>query len=111
MDRYIEEQARKGILLTTGGLEPGRKSVRLENGKVTVVDGPFAESKELIGGFAICEFPSYEAAVAGAEQFLKLAGDGVSEVHAMYSPEDFGKKPVDPLVANEKKLTGELIRA
>lgn len=108
MDRYIFDQAKKGVLLTTGGLKPGRRSVRLEAGQVTVVDGPFAESKEVIGGFAICEFPSYEAAVAGAKEFLELAGDGISEVHELYSPDDFGKQPIEPLASNEKKLAAEL---
>jgi hypothetical protein len=108
MDRYIEDQARRGILLTTGGLKPGRRSVRLASGELTVVDGPFAEAKEIIGGFAICELPSWEAAVASAEEFLKLAGDGTTEVHEMYSPEEFGKEPVKPLVENEKRLQAEL---
>ena len=50
--------------------------VRLSGGKITVKDGPFSESKELIGGFAIIQFPTMKEAITFTEKFLKVAGDG-----------------------------------
>ena len=50
--------------------------MRQTNGKSSVIDGPYAESKELLGGFAMLEYPSREAAIEGARRFLEVAGDG-----------------------------------
>jgi hypothetical protein len=50
--------------------------VRRTKGKISVIDGPYAESKELLGGFAMLEFPSHEAAIEGTRRFLEVAGDG-----------------------------------
>jgi hypothetical protein len=72
--KLTEESMKKGILLDTGGLLPSSKGarIRLAGGKVTVIDGPFAEAKELIGGYAIVKVDSKEEAVAMASDFLKL---------------------------------------
>jgi hypothetical protein len=50
--------------------------VRRSSGKSSVIDGPYVESKELIGGFAMLEYPTREAAIDGARRFLEVAGDG-----------------------------------
>ena len=77
MGKLIEEMTREGTLVSTAGLRPtaeGRR-VRLRNGKLSSVDGPFVETKEVIGGFAIVEAPSMEAAVELTKRFLRVHGD------------------------------------
>jgi hypothetical protein len=85
MGKFIGEMAKSGILLATDGLQESSKGarVRLSAGKVTVTDGPFAETKELIGGFAIVQLNSKAEAIELAKRFLKLAGDGESEIRQM----------------------------
>ncbi len=83
MDRLIQDGIKSGTLVATGGLLPasqGGARVRSSGGKITVVDGPFAESKEVVAGFAIIEAKSREEAIESAKRFLKLAGDGESEL-------------------------------
>jgi hypothetical protein len=84
MGKLIDEATRSGELIATGGLLPiskGGVRVKASGGKVTVVDGPFPEAKEVVGGFAILQYDSREAAIDGAKRFMKIAGDGVSEVY------------------------------
>lgn len=86
MGAFIDEMARTGALIATDGLLPtslGAK-VRQSDGDVTVTDGPFTEAKEIIGGFAIMEFPSLADAIAMTKRFLVVAGDGETEIRQMY---------------------------
>jgi len=79
MDRFIGESLGNGTLLMGGGFLSIRERgavLRRANGTTRVVDGPYAESKELLGGFAMLEYPSREAAIEGARNFLQVAGDG-----------------------------------
>src|ERR1700674_2578727 len=73
MGKFIEEMAKAGVLLAADGLQPSSKGarVRLSGGKVTVTDGPFTETKELIAGFAIVQVKSKAEAVEWAKRFLK----------------------------------------
>jgi hypothetical protein len=82
MGTLIGELTQSGILLATEGLHPSSKGarVRLAGGKLAVTDGPFTESKELIAGFALVQVKSKEAAVELAKRFLKVAGEGESEI-------------------------------
>jgi len=94
MGKLIEEMTREGTLVQTSGLRPTSEGVRVRqrNGKQSTVDGPFVESKEVIGGFAILEAPSMKEAVALTKRFLKLHGDEWDiecEVRQMEGP-DFG---------------------
>jgi len=86
MGRFIEEMKAAGILLATDGIQPGGKHlhIRLSAGKLTVTDGPFAESKELIGGYALLQVKSVEELVAVSKRFLEVAGDGESEALQMF---------------------------
>jgi len=86
-----------GFLLAVEGCLPSATGarVRLSNGKVTVVDGPFTESKELIGGLAILQADSKEAAVELARQFLHVAGDGECELRQLFDAET----PLQPQTA------------
>ena len=78
MNKLIEESMKSGELVATGGLTPIQQGVRIvqASGKVTITDGPYIESTEIIGGFAILELPSKEAAIESSKRFLKIAGDG-----------------------------------
>ncbi len=86
MGKLIEEGMKAGFLLATEGCLPSSKGarVRQSNGKVTVTDGPFTEAKEVIGGFAILQANSKEEAIAHCKNFLKVAGDGESEIRELY---------------------------
>jgi hypothetical protein len=77
MGRLIEELTQAGSLISTAGLRPTSEGmrVRLRRGKLTTIDGPFTETKDVIGGYAIIEAPSMEAAVALTNRFLAVHGD------------------------------------
>jgi hypothetical protein len=86
MGKLIEEMAKAGVLLAADGLLASSKGaqVRLSGGKITVTDGPFTETKELIAGFAILEVKSKAEAIEWTRRFLELAGDGESEIRQMH---------------------------
>lgn len=88
---FIEQLAREGVLLVTDGLASSAKGarVRSEGGKITVVDGPFTESKELVAGYAIINVASKAEAIEVAKRFLAVVGDGESEVREMYDAPAF----------------------
>jgi hypothetical protein len=92
MGKFMEESFKSGILLATEGCMPSSKGarVRLSSGKITVTDGPFAETRELIGGFALIKANSKEEAVKYTEEFIKIAGDGETEIRQIYEAADFG---------------------
>src|SRR5262245_24544675 len=74
MDEFVGESMENGSIVDTAGLQPTAqgKRVRLTGGKLRVIDGPFAETKEVIGGYAIVEAKSNEEAVALATRFMDL---------------------------------------
>ena len=84
MGRFIEETTRAGILVATGGLGSSTH-VRTSGAKVSVVDGPFTETKELTGGFALVEVKTKEEAIEWAKRFRKIVGDGSSVVQEVFS--------------------------
>ena len=77
MGKLIEEMTKTGVLLDTAGLRPVSEGVRvkLSAGKTTVIDGPFAEAKEVVGGYAILRADSKEEAIELTKRFLKVHGD------------------------------------
>ena len=77
MGKLIEELTRSKKLVSTAGLRPTAEGVRvrLRDGKLSVRDGPFAETKEVIGGYAILETASKEEAIELTQRFLKVHGD------------------------------------
>jgi hypothetical protein len=99
--KAAEEETKAGTLLGNGGLAPTAQGarVRLSGGKVSVIDGPFTEAKEIIGGYAQFELKSKEEAVESAVQFMELhkkhwpGWEGETEVRQMFGPEDFPCKP------------------
>ena len=74
MGKFVEESMKSGAILDTAGLQPTAKGkrIRLTKGKISVHDGPFAEAKEVVGGYAIGEFASYEDALKLATRFMDL---------------------------------------
>jgi hypothetical protein len=89
MGQLIEEGMKAGYLLAVEGCLPSTKGarVRLSNGKVSVTDGPFTESKEVIGGLALLKANSKEEAIQMAKDFLHVAGDGECELRQLYEGE------------------------
>jgi hypothetical protein len=86
MGKLIEEGMKAGYLLGVEGCMPSVTGarVRLANGSVTVTDGPFTESKEVIGGFAILQANSKAEAIQMVRDFLAVAGDGECEVRQVF---------------------------
>ena len=91
MGKFVERSLKDGTLVDTGGLLPSKDGarVRLSNGKITVKDGPFTESKEVIGGWAILNVPTKAEAVRVATEFMEL--------HRKYWPEFEGESEVRPM--------------
>jgi hypothetical protein len=93
----LAEDAKGGTMLGSGGLKSTATGarVRLSGGQVTVIDGPFAEAKEVIGGYAQFELNSKEEAVESAVKFMELhkkhwpGWEGETEVRQMYGPNEF----------------------
>jgi len=94
MGKFVQKSTQDGILVDTGGLLPtaGGARVRLARGKITVTDGPFTESKEVVGGWAILNVASKAEAVRIATEFMELhrkywpGFEGESEVRATFDP-------------------------
>jgi hypothetical protein len=105
MGKLIEEGMKSGVLLATEGCLPSKKGarVRLSGGAFTVTDGPFTESKELVAGFALIQAKSKEAAIEFTKRFLKIAGDGESEIRQVFDASDFAAETRPP-EANERRL-------
>jgi hypothetical protein len=103
MGKFIERTSKEGTLVDTGGLLPSMDGVRvrLTQGKITVTDGPFSESKEVIGGWAILKADTKAQAIQLATEFMELhrtywpGFEGESEVRPMFDP-GMGPKAVDP---------------
>ncbi|RKE37396.1 hypothetical protein B0G76_3645 [Paraburkholderia sp. BL23I1N1] len=98
MGTYHEELAKAGVLLDATGLQPSSKGwrIRYGAGKRTVVDGPFAETKELIAGYTLIQVHSREEAMEWARRFPAPFGeqaDGEIEVRQLYELEDFEPNP------------------
>jgi hypothetical protein len=95
MAAYHEELARAGVLLDGNGLQPSSKGfrVRYAGGKRTVIDGPFAETKELVAGYTVIEVKTRAEAVQWAQRFPAPHGksrDAEIEVRQLYELEDLG---------------------
>ena len=104
MGKLADREIKAGRMLDTGGLMPVARRARrcrITDGKLSVVDGPFVETKELIGGYAIFELRDKEEAVAAAREFMQLHLDhmpgweGTCEVRAFATPGMDGACEVD----------------
>jgi hypothetical protein len=89
--RLIEEFAKSGVLLATDGLQSSAKGARvgLTHGKFTITDGPFPETKEIIGGYAILNVGSKAEAIGLTKRFLETMGEGQCELRQMQDAPGF----------------------
>lgn len=93
--KLSEEAVKAGTMVNSGGLAPTATStrVRVSRGQVTATDGPFAEAKEVVGGYAVFELKSKEEAIEGALRFMELhkehwpGWEGETEIRQMFGPE------------------------
>jgi hypothetical protein len=94
MDKFIAEYAQKGNFIDGGGLQPTKAATRikLSKGKISTTDGPFTESKEIVGGYAIMEFATREEAVEHGRKFMEL--------HKEHWPDFEGECEVRPFELN-----------
>lgn len=114
MGKYNEELVKAGIMQAGEGLHPSSKGrrVRFAGGQKTVVDGPFAETKELIAGFWIWKVKSMDEAT----KWLRKCPDpmpgeeSLIEIRPVFEAEDFGKEFTPELRAQEEKLRAEVER-
>src|SRR5947207_624529 len=107
MGKYNEELAKAGVLLAGEGLHPSSKGkrVRFSGKERTVIDGPFAETKELVAGFWMWQVKSMEEAVAWLKRCPNpVTEDSEVEIRPIFSPEDFGEALTPELRKREEQL-------
>ena len=106
MQKYNEELVKAGILLAAEGLAPTSQGARVKfsGDNVTVIDGPFTESKELVAGFTILKVKSKEEAIELVKRMPNVAPDGeaVVEIRKLMDVEDFGDMLGDAFTPNEE---------
>lgn len=97
MDTYIGERAAKGIFLDGGGLFGSEDAVNfvVREGEVTRVDGPYAEAKEIVGGWSLLEYPTLEEAIADQEEFAALHAEHWPEVTVVATLRQIAEGPED----------------
>jgi hypothetical protein len=108
MGAFNEELVKAGVLLAGEGLHPSSKGacIRFEGDKRTVIDGPFAESKELVAGFWILEVGSKEEVLEWMKRcpHPHETGEAEIEIRQLFSPEDFGAEFTPELREQEERL-------
>jgi hypothetical protein len=90
MGEFMAEATASGALIATGGFAHSGAAFKVDyaDGGFSVTDGPFSEAKELVGGWALVEAPSNEAAIDYAKRFLKIVGGGESRIRPVFGPDD-----------------------
>ena len=110
MGKYNEELVKAGVMLVAEGLHPSAKGKRVQfsGDKRTVIDGPFAETKELVAGFWIWQVRSMEEAVEWARRCPNPHNeDSILELRQVFEPEDFGDALTPELREREKRLRAQ----
>jgi hypothetical protein len=114
MFKFNEELVKAGVMLAGDGLKPSSKGKRIKfsGGKRTVVDGPFAETKELIAGYWVWQVRSMEEAVEWARRCPDpMPGEEAElEIRPFFEPDDFGKEFTPELRAQEERLRRDIER-
>ena len=112
MGQYNEELVKAGVMLAGEGLHPSSKArrVKFSGGKVSVIDGPFAETKELIAGFWMWQVKSMDEAVEWLKRCPSPADapDGEIEIRQVFEMEDFGAEFTPELREQEERLRAEI---
>lgn len=93
MGQLIGDMAAAGVLVSTGGLLPSSQGFTItaketEDDDYVIVDGPFSEAKEIIGGYAIMDVEDKEEVLMWSKRFLDVVGHGYSEVRLMFQPQE-----------------------
>jgi len=109
MGAYMEAMSKAGVLLSGEGLQPSAKGarVKLSGGRPTVIDGPFAETKELVAGFCIIQTKSRQEAIDWVKRWPPLDGDVEIEIRQIFEAEDFGAEFTPELRAAEERMREE----
>jgi hypothetical protein len=109
MQKFNEDLVKAGVMLAGEGLYPSAKGkrVRFDGGKRTVIDGPFAETKELVAGFWIWQVRSIDEAVEWLKRAPFEGGD--VDIRAIQESEDFAKELGDPAIAERDNKLREQI--
>jgi len=113
MGRFNEELVKAGVMLAGEGLHPSARGKRalFSRGKWTILDGPFAETKELIAGFWLWQVRSIEEAVEWIKRCPAPMGEGsVVEIRPVFEAEDFGAEFTPELRAQEERLRDEIAK-
>ena len=111
MGRYNEELVKAGVLLAADGLQPSSKGarVRFSGSKRTVIDGPFAETKELIAGFWIIQVRSREEAIEWVKRCPNpMPGESEIEIRQIFEPDDFGENFTPELQERERQVAEQM---
>ena len=111
MGAYNEELVKAGVLLAGEGLHPSRKGkrIRFSGSKRTVIDGPFAETKELIAGFWLLQVKSLEEAIEWVKRCPNpLDGESEIEIRQVFEAEDFGAEFTPELREQEERLRAQI---
>jgi hypothetical protein len=111
MGKYNEELVKAGVMLAGEGLQPSSKGARVKfSGKNrTVIDGPFAETKELIAGFWLIQVKSKEEAIEWVKRCPNpLDGEAEIEIRQVFEAEDFGAEFTPELRAQEERLRAQI---
>jgi hypothetical protein len=107
MGKYNEELVKAGIMLAGEGLHPSSKGarVRFSGSKRTVLDGPFAETKELVAGFWLWQVKSLEEAIEWVKRCPNpMPGDSEIEIRQVFEAEDFGEEFTPEARAREERV-------
>jgi hypothetical protein len=112
MGAFIEEATKAGVLAGGDGLLPSAKGkrVRLADGRITVIDGPFTESKELIASYALFEVKSMDEAVHWTRRFLEVLGQGECELRPITEADDFSEDVFTSEERAREEATRKLMR-
>ena len=114
MQKYNEELMKAGVLVDLSGLQPSSKGarIRFSGGEKTVIDGPFAETKELVAGYWVWQVKSMEEAL----EWVRRCPDPMPgeeseiEIRPVFEPEDFGKEFTPELRAQAERVSAEVSR-
>lgn len=108
MGRFNEELVKAGVLLAGEGLQPSAKGVRVSFPGGTVIDGPFAETKELVAGFWLWQVKSMQEAIDWIRRSpFQEFPEGDVEIRPVFEPDDFGEAFTPELRAQEARVFAE----
>ena len=109
MNKFNEEMVNAGVMLAGEGLHPTSKGARIKyaDGKTTVIDGPFTESKELIAGFWLIQVKSKEEAIAWMKR-APFGGGTVLELRQVFDPEDMGPGYTEEIRQSEERMRAQV---